>query len=163
MQDTAVTWDLRSLPHESSAEKVLVFFFLIVGMTAFVKLIANWWVAPPFLISRQAGNQSFTHRLQDSARSLSDCMKLTLLFYPLLICFNLYRDCSGLLQSRTISKTELVYLAQEIAVLAEMGFLLALFCSLYAGISSIASNCSRKAHQRVRANCFDGRLLCPLA
>ena len=131
MQDTAVTWDLRSLPHEStSAEKVLVFFFLIVGMTAFVKLIANWWVAPPFLISRQAGNQSFTHRLQDSARSLSDCMKLTLLFYPLLICFNLYRDCSGLLQSRTISTTELVYLAQEIAVLAEMGFLLALFLFL---------------------------------
>jgi len=127
MQDSGTTWDFRSIPHEStSAEKVLVFFFLATVIVATVKLIKIWRIAPPFLASQQAGNQTFARQLQDSARSLSEWMKLTLLFYPLLICFDLYHECSGLLYSRSLLASDVVRLIEDASVLFEQGFLLAL-------------------------------------
>jgi len=131
MHDSASTWDLRSIPHEStSAERALVFFFLIAVAVAAANLIRIWRMAPPFLVSRQAGNQSFLRQLRQSTRSTSQWMELTLLFYCLLIRFDLYHECSALLAPGRILAIDVVYLLQNVLVLLEMGLLLMLLLFL---------------------------------
>lgn len=80
MSQEPVTFDLRNvIDGTSRTMEIYTFLFLVAIIVTAVEVVRVWWVAPPFRLSRRAGNPSFLMTLAGSMHSLQRWSKCTLL------------------------------------------------------------------------------------
>ena len=131
MLQESATWDLRHMIREpSSSMKIYILFLFIVCILTSIKLIGVWGAAPPFRLSRQAGNPAYLRMLQASAIRLKQWIGLTLLTWGVFASVRLYDLCDGLLQEKRTDRVVVLFAIQDFSTSLTMALLVVVFSFL---------------------------------
>ena len=130
LQETATTWDLRTmLPETSTAQQLYALYFLSVFVLGTTKLAKIWRAAPPFRTARRPNDPGHLQMLQRSFDSLKQWILCTLLVCGISASVDLTARCIRLWFA-TIRSSEIVFAIHEFSVAITMGFLSAFFIFL---------------------------------
>ena len=117
MIQESVTFDLRYMITEPSASlKAYLLFLFVVCVVAAVKLTRVWRAAPPFLLSRQAGNPAYQQLLRTSTISLTQWINFTFLAWGILVSVSLYDVCDRMLGEKNVVWFALHLVIQDYSV-----------------------------------------------
>ncbi len=105
-------------------------FLLVVCVVTGIKLIRAWRVAPPFRLSRQAGNPAYLQLLQAWSTSLKQWIGSTFLGWGILASISLYEVCDRLLDVKGMARFAILFVVQDFAVALVMALLVAVFLFL---------------------------------
>jgi hypothetical protein len=125
------TWDLRYVDRGPSISmKIYVLFLLVVCIVTSVRLIRIWRAAPPFGLSRQAGNPTYLRLLQASSTSLKQWIGLTFLTLGIFVSVSLHDFCNGLLAEKRTGHDVILFAIQDFSTTLTMALLVVLFLFL---------------------------------
>lgn len=125
------TWDLRYVDREpSNILKIYILFLLVVCIVTSVRLIRVWRAAPPFGLSRQAGNPAYLRLLHASSTSLRQWIGATFLGWGIFASVSLHDFCNGLLAEKSTGHGVISFAIQEFSTTLTIALLVVLFLFL---------------------------------
>jgi hypothetical protein len=121
LQDDATGWaPVHIYAPVGVVTQIYVFFILAVVIVTFVELMKIWIGAPPFRLSRQAGNFQYLSWLEKSQSSLRKWMVCTLIAGSFALSANVTRLCDRFLMSKTVGAHAVLYGIRELSVIASL-------------------------------------------
>ena len=130
MIQESTRWDWRQLPVLSSSMRIyLLFLFVIVIVTA-TKLLRAWRTAPPFRLSRQAGNPTYIRSLRASSTSLKHWAAFVFLGWGICTCTSVHEFCVRLLDENRVGSFVILLAVLGFASTLTMTLLVVLFMLL---------------------------------
>lgn len=131
MLQESATWDLPRMTREPSTSMIIYMLFLFgVCIVTTVKLIRVWRAAPPFRLSRRAGNPNYLRLLQTSGTSLKQWIGLTVLTSGVFASVSLYDFCNRLLGEKRTAREMILFTIRDSSTSLTMILLVVLFSFL---------------------------------
>jgi len=131
MLQESVGWDPRYMTREPSTSlKIYMLFLFVACFVVAIKLIRIWRAAPPFRLSRQAGNPTYLQSLQASSTSLKQWIGCTFLGWGILFSISLHKVCDRLLDDESMGRFAILFAIQDFATTLTMALLVAVFLFL---------------------------------
>jgi hypothetical protein len=131
MLQESMNWDPRYIDAElSTGMKIYILFLFVVCIITSIRLIRVWRAAPPFRLSRQAGNPAYLRLLQASGTSLKQWIGFTFFAWGVLASVSLHDFCEGLLGEKRTARAVLLLAIQDFSATLTMALLVVLFLFL---------------------------------
>ena len=126
IQDSSTSWDLRTLPVETSmGERLYMLLLLVLFVIGFIELIRSWRIAPPSTVSTEGAKQ--IRRLQAAATNLKQWTYFTFLAFGFLASYELTRVGTALSIERNPGPFTTLPLIRGLLVELELTFLVVIF------------------------------------
>src|ERR1700737_4146457 len=123
LQQTSTTWDLRYEPPPiSSGLKLYMLFLFFICIITGIKVVRLWRDGRSAR-KRQDMNHGYPQRLQVASISLGQWIVCTFLIWGILSSIPLYDESNGLLASKTVPTSAILFTIEEFSTLLTLTLL----------------------------------------